>query len=183
MRKIALMAVLTLLAVATLASPAFASSVHLKGGANAKPSFTDNGLTLTASGALSGLGFGDVLVNISAVGNPTARCTNPGDQSKVPGQNPAPITLTGSEAIPASELKNGNTPFQVATNPPASPVPGAPECPNSGWTEDITSMAFTSAVITVEQPPGTVVLTVSCTFSTPTSDGPVPGSNVSCTSS
>jgi len=76
MRKI--WAIFTLFALATvLTTPAFASSVHLKGD-HSKPAFTDNGLTLTASGELSGLGFGDVLVNISAVANPTGTCGNPG---------------------------------------------------------------------------------------------------------
>jgi hypothetical protein len=35
----------------------------------------------------------------------------------------------------------------------------------------------------VQQPPGTTVLTVSCTFSPATSNGLVPGNTVSCTSS
>jgi hypothetical protein len=48
--------------------------------------------------------------------------------------------------------------------------------------ENIIDVAFTSATITVAQPPGTLVLTVTCTFATPTSNGAVPGSNVSCTS-
>ena len=37
--------------------------------------------------------------------------------------------------------------------------------------------------ITVEQPAGTTVLTVSCSFSAPTTDGNVPRADVSCTSS
>ncbi|HET6918047.1 MAG TPA: hypothetical protein VFI46_01135 [Jiangellaceae bacterium] len=39
-------------------------------------------------------------------------------------------------------------------------------------------MAFTNATITVELLPGTVVLTVTCAFSPPTSNGPVPGASV-----
>jgi hypothetical protein len=65
--------------------------------------------------------------------------------------------VTGGQAIPAEEIKNGTTPFDVTTEPPTSPIPGAPDCPNASWTENITDMAFTSAVITVEQPPGTTV--------------------------
>jgi hypothetical protein len=50
---------------------AVASSVHLKGGPNAEPSFTDLVKILEASGALSGLGNGDVLISLTA--QPTSR--------------------------------------------------------------------------------------------------------------
>ena len=158
------------------------SSVHLKGGANAEPSFRDNGLSLSTSGELSGLGNGDVLVTLSARANVSSTCTNQGG-NQAPGQNPAPTTVTGSVAIPESEIKNGNTPFSVTTTAPTTPIPGAPGCPNPNWTESIDELMFTSATITVEQPTGTVVLTVSCTFSAPTSNGAVSRQSVTCSSS
>jgi hypothetical protein len=165
-----------------LGTAAYASNVHLKP-PHSNPTFNDLILQLRANGGLTGLGFGDVLVNLSATANATATCTNPAGQTQPPGQNPAPVTVAGSEAIPASEVKNGNVSFMVTTNPPTTPIAGAPECPNPQWTEDITDLSFTSATITVQQGmPLATVLTVSCTFSPPTSDGAVPNGTVSCTS-
>src|SRR5207237_9449534 len=129
-------------------------------GSNAQPAFIDQGLTLNTAGSLAGLGYEDVLVTLTAQANTTATCTNQGG-NQAPGQNPAPVTVSGSESIPASEIKNGNVAFNVTTEGPVTPIPGAPGCPNPNWTEDITDLAFTSATITVEQPAGTLVLTVS----------------------
>jgi hypothetical protein len=161
---------------------AFGQSVHLKGGANAAPTFLDQGLTLNAAGSLSGLGNDDVVVTLVATADVTATCSNQGG-NQAPGQNPAPVTVSGSQAIPADEIKNGTTPFNVTTIAPATIIEGAPGCPNTNWTETITDLSFTSATITVEQPAGNLVLTVTCSFSAPTTNGAVPRGNVSCTSS
>jgi hypothetical protein len=156
-----------------------ASSVHLKGGANAEPVFIDNGLSLQSAGALSGLGNGDVLVTLTAQANVLSTCTNQGG-NQAPGQNPAPITVSGGQAIPEDELKNGTTPFNVETVPPVSVIPGAPDCPNTNWSERIEDLLFTSAVITVEQPIGNTVLTVLCSFDPATENGAVDRDTVSC---
>jgi hypothetical protein len=182
MRRVAVV-ILTLLLGAVLASPVSASSVHLKGGPNAEPAFDDRGLVLNAQGDLSGLGNANILITLTARGLPTATCTNPAGATQPPGQNPAEVVLTGTEPISAAEIKNGTVHFNVTTAAPVSPIVGAPDCPNPQWTETITDVAFTSAVITVEQPVGTLVLTISCSFSPPTSNGPVPAGNVSCSQS
>jgi hypothetical protein len=169
------------------ASIAVASNVHLKGGPSAEPTFTDQGLTLNAQGDLTGLGQEQLKVTLTATGNPTAICTNPSGKQQPPGQNPAEVTLTGVQTINPNQIdKNGNAHFNVTTAAPTSPIPSSSpdfSCPGANWTETITDVAFTTARITVEQPPGTTVLTINCTFSSPTSNGTVPGSNVSCTQS
>jgi hypothetical protein len=140
-------------------------------------------LTLTASGALAGLGNGDVLVNLSATANATGVCLNPSGKHQPPGQNPAPVSVAGSEAIPASEVKNGNVAFSVTTEPPTNPIQGAPDCPSGKWTESITDLSFTGATLTVEQgSPPTTELTVSCSFAPPTTDGKVSKADVTCKS-
>lgn len=139
-------------------TPVFAK-VHLKGGKKAAPDYTDLGIQLNVTGDLAGLGNGDILVSLEAEADVVAVCQNQGG-NQAPGQNPAPITVGGSQSIPAEEIKNGNVSFDVTTLAPLTPIPGAPDCPNPNWDEIIVDLIFTSATITVEQPPGTVVLTI-----------------------
>jgi hypothetical protein len=179
MKKLSILT-LTMIALSSfMASTVLASNVHLKP-PRSEPKYNDEGLRLSASACLSGLGNEDVCITLTATARPTGTCTNPAGATQPPGQNPAEVEVTGSVSIPKEEIKNGNLCFSVTTQPPTTPIPGAPDCPNPQWTETITDLAFTSATITVEQPCGTLVFTVGCTFTSPTANGLVSPDNVSC---
>jgi hypothetical protein len=172
--------------VGLFAGPALAQNAHLKG--RNPVVFNDGGLTLSAAVSYAGLGNFDTLQVLSATGNTVSTCTNKGENA-APGQNPAPVNLVGETPIPAGDIKNGNVTISTTTAAPVSPVPGAPGCPNTNWTEDINDVAFTAATINLFQDANEngvfddneLVLAVSCTFSPPTSNGPVPTSGFACT--
>lgn len=145
---------LSLFAILFVAAATYAANVHLK----SKPplSLTDNGLTLSACGALAGLGNGDVTITIVATGDIHTICVSPGG-NEAPGQNPGEVAVLGDVTIPASEVKNGTLKFCVTTAAPATPTPAEAGCPNNNWRVRIADVDFSDATLIVEQG-GKVVL-------------------------
>src|SRR5215208_6255375 len=130
LRKIGIIAVLSLLLVAVTAAVATAA-VRFHAG----PTCTDNGLTLTCTGNVSGLGQELLTVNISSPATGTVECTNPAG-NVAPGQTfTTNVSGTGTFEVD----KNGRTNFSVTTTEPTAP-PGS--CPNPQWTADVTDVTF-----------------------------------------
>jgi hypothetical protein len=148
MRKIGIIAVLSLMLVAVTAAVGSAqtSGVHFLRG----PVFTDLGTQLRATGTLAGLGNEDVTVTLTATGTGTVTCTNPAG-NVAPGQT-FTTTVTGTQS--GIEVKNGRANFNVTTLAPTAP---AGSCPNPKWRATVTDVTFTSATITATQA-GEIVL-------------------------
>lgn len=141
-----------LLAFGLVAPSALGANVHFKEG----PTFTDNGVTLTADGALAGLGNKDVTISLTAKGVATSiTCTNKGG-NEAPGQNKPKVTTVGETSVPKTEVKNGNVSFSVTTVSPFVDAKTA-GCPNNNWTATVNDVEFSEATITVVQG-GKVVL-------------------------
>jgi hypothetical protein len=156
--------------VASSASAASASSAHFKKGGEPVCMVTGSGtssVSTTCSASLSGLGNGDLVINVTVSGSALYQCQNGGGNLS-PGQNrvlEGPVTAPTT--IPANQIKNGTVTF--TTNPAvltaAPTVPGsAAGCPNPNWTGVDPTVIVTSITMTIAQ--GGVTL-FDCSASNP----------------
>jgi hypothetical protein len=140
MRKIGIIAVLSLLVTAFAAVPVLAQSGHFVG----TPTCRDIGTQVQCSGKVAGLGGTTFTINVSATGTASVTCTNPGG-NVAPGQS-FTTTATGTSG-PLATPRNGQFQFRnLTTNTPAAP-PGS--CPNPMWTATVTDVTFTDATLTL----------------------------------
>jgi hypothetical protein len=149
MRRIFINAFVSLLVVGVTTALVQAESPHYK----KFPTCVVSDTTVTCTGAISGLGNGNVIVTVAFTqadgSTATTLCTNKGGTT-APGQNPAlPVSVTGSQLL--SRVKNGNVTFSVTTQPPADPTSEQAGCANSNWTAAIDTVTFHGGTLTVAQ--------------------------------
>jgi hypothetical protein len=148
MRRFTMLATCLLLLACLTATTAWATSPHYK----KSPSCLDNGLTLSCTGAIAGLGNFDVLIRLNAAAIVETVCTAPGSGNESPGQNPAlPVDVSGGLLIDSQDIKNGNLAFTVTTVAPKTPTPAQAGCPNNNWGVRITNVTFSNGQLRVFQ--------------------------------
>ncbi len=150
-----------LAALLLLASTAAASNPAFKHGG--EPTLTDNGSTLTLNSVMTGLGNGNLDVDIDWNGTTVNNtCTSPGGNVS-PGQNPATPVSGGTPATIKPD-KNGNVTITLTTTAPSITALQA-GCPNKNWKASYTDVVFYSATVTIAQ--ASTNFSFSCTANFP----------------
>src|SRR5215218_5922867 len=145
LRRIGIIAVLSLMALAIAAVPALAQNPHFGQGARAA-TFTDLGQQLQVTGTIVGLGQEPLIVTVEAQATADTFCFNPSDPEQthpVPGQTLEDVTITGStgEVLPD---RHGN--FVITAGSLVTAVPTVTTeqagCPSDKWTAAVGDVTF-----------------------------------------
>jgi hypothetical protein len=169
MRKLLTLIAAVLLAFIVAAPSASAASPHFKKGGEPTctiSSTSSASTSTTCKASLSGLGNGDLVIEVTVSGSAVYQCQNGGGNT-APGQNKVLVgPVTAPTVIPGDQIKNGNVSF--VTNPAVLTAPttvtGAEAgCPNPNWTGVNPTVRVTSIKLTITQ--GTLLFT--CTASNP----------------
>jgi hypothetical protein len=142
--------------IALVATTAFAASPHFKHGGTPVCTISTSGSSssTTCTGSLTGLGGGDVTINVTVSGFAVYQCQNNGGNT-APGQNRVlEGPTTSPTTIPGSEIKNGNLTFTTAPAvlSASSTVSGsAAGCPGNNWTGVNPALTVTSIELVISQ--------------------------------
>jgi hypothetical protein len=151
MRRIGIIAVLSLLVTALAAVPALAQNPHFGTGARAAV-FTDLGTQLQVTGTIVGLGQEPLNITVVADAVAEVECENPGGNI-APGQDQT-LTVT-AESGPVQPDRQGRYVIEPGTLVTDVPTVGPEACPNPQWTPRVTDVTFSNIQVFVEQPIGT----------------------------
>jgi hypothetical protein len=159
MRKLGIIAVLSLMALALAAVPALAapkttptSGVHFTNGGT--PVCTITGSTVDCSAELSGLGGGDIVSTTTVEGFAVYTCENQGG-NQAPGQNKVlEGPDTGTVTLPGGQIKNGRATVPgrstlTADETVSGRVAGCPN--NKTWTGVDPQLTITSVTFSATQ--------------------------------
>jgi hypothetical protein len=114
-----------------------AASPHYKKGGKPTCALNSAGDAVVCStGAVTGLGSGDVFITVNVSATAGTFCENPGNGNRVPGQNPATGSGSGGGVIPGGAVKNGNATLPQITVEINMTTPTTDEagCPSGQWT-------------------------------------------------
>lgn len=138
------------------AGAAVGSSPHFKHGGTPVCTITSSGSSssTTCTASLTGLGSGDVTIDVTVSGFAVYQCQNNGGNI-APGQNrvlegPATTPTT----IPGSAVKNGNLTFSTdpaVLSAPSTVSGSAVGCPNNSWTGVNPTLTVTSIELSISQ--------------------------------
>jgi hypothetical protein len=151
-----IVAAVVVLALGTTATAALAASPHFKHGGEpvCNVSTAGSSSSTTCSASLSGLGGGDLKINVTVAGRAVYQCQN-GGGNLAPGQNRVLVgPVTSPTTIPGDQIKNGNVSF--TTNPavlsaPATVSGATAGCPNENWTGVNPKLTVTRITMTIAQ--------------------------------
>jgi hypothetical protein len=152
--------VVVLSALALTAGAVMAANPQFK--RNGEPTFTDEGTRLAVSATLTGLGNGNLNVDMQTTGTTVGNtCTSPGG-NVAPGQNPAtPVSPAVSATLTPD--KNGNLTFTLRTEAPVI-TPQQAGCPNKNWAASYTDVVFFTASVRIRQAETAFDVTCEATF-------------------
>lgn len=170
MRRTLMLVVSLLVAMLVTVPAATAASPHFKKGGEPVCTVSTSGASSSTvcSASLSGLGGGDLLLQVTVAGSAVYQCQNGGGNT-APGQNRVLVgPVTTPTVIPGDAIKNGNVSFTTDAAVLTAPgtVTGAQAgCPNPNWTGVNPTLTVTSITLKISQG-GVLLFTCSASSST-----------------